>query len=253
MEKHYNCNSKYNIKMTWIVVVLLGAVAYALNIRFLSRATAVSCILDGVRINMYMANIIILFIITAFWHMHMAKDDFASLIVVRYHNRAEIWLKQCKRIVVSCAVFSLYIEMVGVISGIQYSNILLNWDKSNSYFSIVTQMPSNVKIWQVLIGSFVNVWLAMTIVIMVVIGSYWLFNTYIWGMCLLVATSFTDSWTSLPPFFLKRFIVSSKDWCGPEIVMIKIICLIIIAILIVIIGYFISRRKEFIGNNAERK
>ncbi|SEW01751.1 hypothetical protein [[Clostridium] fimetarium] len=253
MDKHYNSISKYNIKITWIVVAILGAVAFVLNIRFLSRATAVSCILDGVRINMYMANSIILFIIISFWHMHIAKDDFASLIVVRYHNRAEIWLKQCKRIAASCAMFSLYIEMIGVISGIQYSDDLLNWDKTNSYFSIVTQMTSEVKSWQVLIGSFVNVWLAMTVVIMIVIGSYWLFNTYIWGMCLLVATSFTDSWTSLPPFFLKRFIVSSKDWCSPEIVVIKIICLIVIAILIVMIGCFISRRKEFIGNNAERK
>ena len=253
MEKHRNFISKYNIKMTRIVAALLGVVAYVLNIRFLTRASAVPCILDGVRINMYMSNIIILFIIISFWHMHIAKDDFASLIVVRYHNRTEIWLKQCKRITVSCAVFSLYIEMIGIISGIQYSSVLLNWDKSNSYFSIATQMISSVKSWQVIIGSFVNVWISMTIVMIFIIGSYWLFNTYMWGMCIFVATSFVDAWTMLGPVFLKRIIVNSADWCNLNTVVIKMICLTVIAILVVFAGCFISRRKEFIGNNAERK
>lgn len=253
MKKVCGFISRYNNITTWIVAFLLCVVTYVLNKHYLIRATAPTCILDGVRVGMYMTNVIIGFIIISFWHMHTAKDDFTSLIAVRYHSRIIIWLKQCKRIAISCILFSLYLEAIGIINGIQYSSVILNWSKSDSYFSIVTDMTSAVISWQVLIGSFINLWLAMIIVMIFLIGSNWIFNTYSWGMCIIVATSFIDGWTNLKPIFLKRFIINSIDWCNPENAVKKIGCQVMIAIIIVIAGCLISRRKEFIGNNAERK
>lgn len=244
---------KYNTKITWFITITLGIVTYILNFRIFRNATGSICLLDGIRISMYMMNIIILLILVSFWHMNVTKDDFASIIVIKHHDRIMIWLKQVKRIIIASAFYSLIIELFGLASALEYSSEIINWNKATSFFSQATKSITPIKSFSVLLSSYLNIWFLMVVLVLLLILSYWIFNTFTWGMCIFVATSFMDTWTRLSPVFIKRVIINSQDWCHFETLILKIFCELILICSIIYIGCIISRRKEFLGSNAERK
>ena len=186
--------------------------------------------------------------------MHMIRNDFASVNVIRYKNRRKLWYKQSLELY-GIAIITITLDMIiSFVVADAYTGVWWNFSSTDSLFFWATGIMDvnfNIPI-KLLLALFIN----SGEVYVVLIGGqliYWLFDSKIITMLATLLFCFSEN-RYLHILFTKNGwkdfyneLVNSKQYLS------SLLRIIIGILIIMMISFFITGRKDFInGEKAEQ-
>lgn len=247
---------KYNSR-SYVIIQIICIAIIALGEHFwLDKYANHCCVMDGIRLIMNGSVFLVLYILQCLYVSIMIKGGLHIQRAIRMKARRKLWLDQARSICLINAVTSAIWMITGAIVGRSYTSTVLNWSVSGSFFSYTTDpvgQISGVSILLACIVLYLVIMLTLDVIFMLILVSNWISGSVIWGMLLIIATGFYDTWEAKQPLFLKQFLVYGNEWTDRAILFQNIICLLILNICLIVAGMLLADRKEFVDVGDERK
>ena len=223
-----------------ILLALIETVVYMMQI---DRSRFAICLLDPFAMVSYTAGVTMV-PLGALMGMFLLREEFRMERLVRMQKKSRIWLGACIKIAVAAlwtaVVCTLWCGILGKIT----ANATYTWNDVTSIYYFITgrvaEAISYEKVcWYFFAGIFFAVWASG----MVVLFSYWLSGSYVWGMLIVIVFSAIGTFNHYPYDFYRGagyFIVSeSFQWKY------QIILPIIVVFVCVGVGFWMQR-KDFL-------
>ena len=192
--------------------------------------------------------------IAMFFSMHMIRNDFTSVNVIRYKNRRKLWYKQSLELY-GIALITIALDMIiSFIVAHVYNGVWWNFSSTNSLFFWATKIMDvnfNIPI-KILLVLFINSG-EVYVVLMGGLLVYWLLDSKIITMLAILLFCYSEN-RYLHLLFTKsgwgdyyNELVDSKLYVS------SLLRIIIGILIIMLISFFITGRKDFInGDKAEQ-
>ncbi len=186
-----------------------------------------------------------------FYVQQSVRSDFIVSIVTRRKDRRSIWNVQCFRLLVSSFLFVAFIGLCGLWSAQSCFGEEINWHQyhSNYYFN-TGAVNADVSFLQLLLAYFISLWLQL-------FGGGLLFLLLLWSVRsvlvpwpMIMAIVIWDKYISRDftpkPLFFDWMQITFHEW-NRQVIPRNFIIAFLLILALYIIGWTLSRRKEFYG------
>ena len=188
--------------------------------------------------------------IAMFFSMHMIRNDFTSVNVIRYKNRRKLWYKQSLELY-GIALITIALDMIiSFIVAHVYNGVWWNFSSTNSLFFWATGIMDvnfNIPI-KLLLALFINSG-EVYVVIMGGLLVYWLLDSKIVTMLAILLFCFNENKYLHILFTKSGWTDYYNELVNPKMYLSSILRIIIGIIIIMIISFFITGRKDFINGD----
>jgi len=192
--------------------------------------------------------------IAMFFSMHMIRNDFASVNVIRYKTRRKLWYKQSLELY-GIALITITLDMIiSFIVAFAYNGIWWNFSSTGSLFfweTGIMDVNFNIPI-KLLMALFIN----SGEIYVVLIGSlfvYWLFDSKIITMLVTLLFCFCENRYLHVLFTKSGWNDYYSELVNSKLYISSLLRIIIGFLIIMMISFFITSRKDFInGEKAEQ-
>lgn len=193
--------------------------------------------------------IVIIFI---FWIISILNLDDSKNIILRQESKEMYWKNQIKKIVTIAFLYSVFITTeTYVISGFMLGSFSNRWQQSNS---IVFRCYGNTELWNKIVP-YLKTWIILGIIFLLLfIGLISIgiltgaLRSYIdskYAYLVLIVMIFSEITINGLELSIKRMSLRVDDFVEPQVIIVKVLFLLILAILSFIIGKGYVVKKDF--------
>lgn len=189
------------------------------------------------------------------------NSDFNHNVIIQHKSRQRIWFNQVGKIVILSIPFAFVYIFSAVLNGFFICEKNVNFTDVDTFFKLATfeTMKENPSLWHIALSAFVGAFLIFVFVGLLTTLSKWVFNNYVASVIILIAGyayEFLDRSKVIEAgkvhgILFVRIIPYYQKWIDVNLFYRDIIYPLVWIICCIIIGYFVSRRKEFL--NAQQK
>lgn len=193
----------------------------------------------------------LLILITGIAQLKLLSNDSNPMIVLKYANKRKLWISQCTSAFVMASIVSIITLTTGFICTWLNFHTISNWTQEGSVFytSLITQRVAPVLKFAPAAILLIS-WIMFTLLFYIV----WIFTMLIENLttrltiaALILATAMGWELVYKSGFYLLA--PKMVMWTSSLICIRMIVTSVIVAILLTIIGLFISNRREYLNKH----
>ena len=175
------------------------------------------------------------------------RHDFSSLFILKRHSKRRIFAAQSLKIVLYAFLFSLYDTICTALTGSFLVPSTTNWHRADSLYYLTTEsVNTSASLWGIAISFFLTVFIRLSCMGLLFLLVWWLSKKSILSWILAMSVLCWDIFFPRLAIIPGRASISYLCWKHHTIVGGSAV-VIGIGILLFIIGYWLSVRKEFLG------
>lgn len=193
----------------------------------------------------YIMPCIILYLIV-FFNFYLF-DKINNVSIIRHDSRGVIWTKQIYKICISNLYISLYVVISLVIVSLLKTDSIINFHLKNSLFYASTyQLNYSITIFQVVITSFISLYIAGFIITMLIFLVQWATDKAVFGWVIIISFTVIDVILKFP-FFIRVMSNNYVYLTDVNHLVLRMANPLIWFLAISITGFIISRKKDFLN------
>jgi len=186
-----------------------------------------------------------LMIVNVFLLLHLFKNDFSILFVLKQKSKKLLWLKEAYKSVLFSLFSTIYLLLCTYGIGGLLCTSYINWDRRRSIFFGETNMIcSDIKFINVVMVFFIISFIRILGIALLTMLIYWLTNKSSIPLIVIVTVGIVDYYC---PIFYRLISIYYTMWVNPLKLGIGLIYGTFLIISITYIGVIKAERKEFLN------
>lgn len=176
----------------------------------------------------------------------ISKNNNTANYIIRHKSKRTIFAEEVAKIVVCAVVFSVYMGIVAFFIGALFSNEVMNWDSTGSYYFLSYGELSYLNFWEVMINSLGKI--AINLILLSIIGLVLeIFIKKIYMFLAVIVLSAVNLFNIIPMFLIEKINLQIEFFSYNYLLAFLIYTIIIICVLIFIALKTVKKREYFNG------
>jgi len=176
------------------------------------------------------------------------KNDLEIPFILRRFSRKSVWSAQIRKAFMCAFLFCVFYLLITLLIGSLYSSELINWKNSNSIYCLKTESIIDTTLYEVIIAFFSSCFLSIAGITTVFLLLWWIIKKSVFAWLVIIIISIWDLFFMEYSVFVGRLSITYTNWSNREIWG-NFLWASILVVIMILIGRFCSRYKEFINEN----
>lgn len=242
-----------NIKSNFLWIIVYMIIVASLTFLYLRHSMKVS-LLGGFKFTLadYFVDVsgtlffgIELMIVNVFLLLHLFKNDFSTMFVLKQKSKKLLWLKEVYKSILFSLFSTIYLLLCTYGVGGLLCSSYINWDRRRSIFFGETNMIcSDIKFINVVMAFFIISFIRILVITLLTMLIYWITNKSSIPLIVIITVGIVDYYC---PIFYRLISIYYTKWVNPINMAIGLIYGIFLMISIIYVGMFKADRKEFLN------
>jgi hypothetical protein len=184
-------------------------------------------------------------IANVFLLLHLFKNDFYTLFVLKQKSKKLLWLKEVYKSIIFSLCSTIYLLICTYGIGGLLCTSYINWDKRRSvFFGETNIICSDIKFINVIVAFSLVSFIRILVIALLTMLIYWITNKSSIPLIVIITVGIVDYYC---PIFYRLISIYYTMWVNPIKIYIGLIYGIFLIISIVYIGVLKADRKEFLN------